>query len=188
MHDSLLTTVLAELQDSDLDEGFPTQQWCDFVRIKGPAALFKDMGQVHLTASCFVFNHDLTKIALTHHAKGNFWVQFGGHIDAGDASLAGAARREASEESGIDSFAHFSSRPIDLDRHQLIGKFTCIEHWDVGYLAITNGEPPLAVSDESQSVAWVACDLLPSPVANGFADRLAQARNRAADWLRAAAG
>lgn len=36
---------------------------------------------------------------LTHHRKARAWFQFGGHLEAGDASVWEAARREAREES-----------------------------------------------------------------------------------------
>ena len=37
---------------------------------------------------------------LTLHAKAGQWFQLGGHCEPGDATLAGAATREAAEESG----------------------------------------------------------------------------------------
>ncbi|WP_250444691.1 NUDIX domain-containing protein [Actinotalea sp. C106] len=34
--------------------------------------------------------------------KGQFWVQVGGHLEAGDGSVAEVALHEAREESGVD--------------------------------------------------------------------------------------
>ena len=72
-----------------------------FLRDVGVAALDRDSGPVHLTASCFIFTPTLTHVLLCFHRKGQFWVQVGGHIDADDATLVAAALREAREESGL---------------------------------------------------------------------------------------
>ena len=69
-----------------------------FARTHGDAALWKSGGPEHLTASCFVLSPDLGQVLLTHHRKGGFWVQLGGHLEPTDTSLADAARREAREE------------------------------------------------------------------------------------------
>ena len=41
------------------------------------------------------------RVLLTLHAKAGRWFQFGGHCEPGDPTLAGAALREAIEESGL---------------------------------------------------------------------------------------
>jgi hypothetical protein len=92
-----------------------------FVRANGDAALRRDGGPEHLTASCFVFSPDLGSVLLCLHRKGRFWVQFGGHLEPGDRDLADAARREAREESGIADLDLLDASVADLDRHDLHG-------------------------------------------------------------------
>lgn len=167
--------VLAELAAPELAGQPLLAEWRAFVTANRDAALLKHRGRAHLTASCFVFDQDLERIALTFHRRGQFWVQFGGHIEPTDSSLAAAAIREALEESGLTSLAPPGPVLTDLDRHDLVGAFECDTHWDVGYWAIAGGDQRLRVSDESEQVAWWPCDQLPTPLASGMARRTAQA-------------
>jgi hypothetical protein len=54
----------------------------------------------HVTASTLVVNAERDAVLLTLHAKAHAWFQLGGHCEPGDETLAGAALREATEESG----------------------------------------------------------------------------------------
>lgn len=155
----------------------------EFVGSHGDAALWKAGGPEHLTASCFVFSTDLRQVLLTHHRKGRFWVQLGGHLEVGDASLADAARREAREESGITDLELCGDRVMDLDRHELHGGFTCAAHWDVGFVAISSPSTAVEVSPESLDVRWFPVEALPPAVPPGFAGRLAAVRERTAVLL-----
>lgn len=116
----------------------------------------------HLTVSAFVFSEDLSRVVLCFHGKGRFWVQLGGHIEQEDASLADAARREATEESGLRGLRALGEGPADLDRHALNSGFgTCEVHWDVGYAFVADRSDQLQTSDESDDVAWWPVDALP---------------------------
>ena len=77
-------------------------------------------------------------------------------------SLWAAARREAREESGIDALEPLA-RPVQLDRHRLVGSFgTCREHLDVRYAAVAPRRGRRArVSAESHDVRWWPVDALP---------------------------
>ncbi|TCK61330.1 NUDIX domain-containing protein [Curtobacterium sp. PhB136] len=143
-----------------------------FVGEHGDAALWRAGGSEHLTASCFVFSPDLAHVLLCHHRKGEFWVQFGGHLEPDDPSLAASARREAREESGIPDLELSSSRIVDLDRHDLHGGFSCAAHWDVGFVAVVPRDTETTVSDESDDVRWFPVDALPDALPDGFARRL----------------
>ena len=55
----------------------------------------------HLTASCLVVEQSARHVLLTLHRRAGRWFQFGGHLEASDASLWAAAAREGREESGI---------------------------------------------------------------------------------------
>ncbi|MGU3411413.1 NUDIX hydrolase [Microbacterium sp. M1A1_1b] len=144
-----------------------------FVAEQGDAALWREGGSEHLTGSCFVLSPDHAHVLLCLHRKGRFWVQFGGHLEPGDRSLADAAQREAREESGIADLHLASERIVDLDRHELHGGFSCAAHWDVGFVAIAPLSVDLRVSDESTDVRWFPVDALPDPLPDGFPARLA---------------
>ena len=46
-------------------------------------------------------SHDRAHVLLNLHRKSQRWFHFGGHLEDGDDTLAGAALREATEESGL---------------------------------------------------------------------------------------
>lgn len=166
--------VIVELEQAPKDA--VRSAFIDFAGLRGDDALWKSGGPEHLTASCFVFSPDLRQVLLTHHRKGGFWVQFGGHLEAADASLADAARREGREESGIDDLQLRWERVMDLDRHELHGGFTCAAHWDVGFVAVASPTANVEVSSESLDVRWFRVGALPRAVPPGFPARLAAVR------------
>ncbi|WP_234346404.1 NUDIX domain-containing protein [Cellulomonas timonensis] len=149
----------------------------------GTAALWKSGPPEHLTASCVVLSDDLAETLLCFHRKGKFWVQFGGHLEESDASLAAAAAREAREESQVPTLQLLDAAPFDLDRHALSGGWTCAEHLDVGFVAVLPRTAAFAVSDESEALAWWPVSALPTDAAEGLADRIARARRHAAQLL-----
>lgn len=146
----------------------------------GASALLKAGPPEHLTASCVVLSDDLAQTLLCFHRKGRFWVQFGGHLEESDASLADAAQREAREESQVPTLELLDTVPFDLDRHALSGGWTCAEHLDVGFVAVLPRAAAFAVSDESEALAWWPVTALPVDAAEGLADRVARARRHAA--------
>ncbi|MEV8252968.1 NUDIX domain-containing protein [Rhodoglobus sp. NPDC076762] len=152
----------------------PTREsYLAFVRAGGADSLTRDGGAEHVTASCFVFSPDFDHVLLCFHRKGQFWVQFGGHLEPQDASVADAALREAREESGIADLTLHSDAIVDLDRHELHGGFSCAAHWDVGFVALAAADVDVAVSDESEAVRWFSTTALPAAVPDNFAARLA---------------
>lgn len=148
----------------------------EFLAALGDAALRRDGGHEHFTASSFVFSPRLDRILLCFHRKGRFWVQFGGHLEAVDDDIADAALREAREESGLVGVTPLSRHPIDLDRHELASGFGwCTAHWDVGFAAVADADAVPVASDESDEVAWFDLDALPDAVPLGFATRVRRA-------------
>lgn len=124
--------------------------------------VWKDSGPAHLTASAMVLDADGGRVLLTLHRKGGFWAQTGGHLEPGDATLADAALREASEESGVPGLRIVGATPVDLDRHALSSAFgSCREHLDVRYAVVAPPGAEPEVSDESDDVAWFPADALP---------------------------
>lgn len=124
-----------------------------------PRALHRDGGPRHLTASAIVVDAPGEHVALVWHRKGRFWVQPGGHLEAGETSFEAAARREVAEETGLEDLEVVGDGPAVLHRHGLDAAFgTCHEHWDVQYLLRTRrpaAAEPLRPSDESPEVVWV---------------------------------
>jgi 8-oxo-dGTP pyrophosphatase MutT (NUDIX family) len=134
--------------------------------------LWKDGPPAHLTTSCFVLDPAGRQVLLTQHRKGRFWVQFGGHCERTDTSLARAALREAREESGVHDLRLLPG-PVDLDRHALSTAFgRCREHLDVAFAATADHGALPVVSAESDDVAWWPVDALPSGVVPDLPARL----------------
>ena len=137
-----------------------------------PDGIWRDGPPAHLTVSCFVLDPGACAVLLTLHRKGRFWVQFGGHLEPTDTSLASAALREATEESGLASLVLLPG-PVGLHRHALSGAFgRCREHLDVTYAAIAATGSMPRVSAESKDVAWWPVDALPASAVPDLADRL----------------
>nr|WP_201470226.1 NUDIX domain-containing protein [Microbacterium hydrocarbonoxydans] len=132
----------------------------------------RDDGPSHATASAFVFDPALTRIALVFHGKGEFWVQPGGHLED-DSSIVDAALRELEEETGIAAEHPGASLVYDLDHHALSAAFgRCASHLDVGVVVTVPADSPLTVSSESGDVRWWPIDSLPANVPAGFSTRV----------------
>ncbi|MFF2297883.1 NUDIX hydrolase [Arthrobacter sp. NPDC058127] len=172
-----LANQLASL--SALPESGSRDAYLQFLKVLGDAALRRHGGPEHVTGSCFVFSPEFDRVLLCFHRKGQFWVQFGGHVEANDASVAGAAQREAREESGISDLVLLSRAIVDLDRHDLHAGFSCTAHWDVGFVAAADPDVEIAVSDESEDVRWFPINELPVQVPPRFCVRLERARRTA---------
>lgn len=117
----------------------------------------------HFTASCLVIDEAGERVLLTLHRKVRRWLQFGGHIEASDPSVAASALREAVEESGLPEGA-LTLRPAlaQLDRHALGSGFTrCTEHLDLRWVAVAAAGSEPVVSEESLDVAWWPIEALP---------------------------
>ena len=61
---------------------------------------------------------DHREVLLTLHAKAGRWFQLGGHCEPGDRTLADAALREATEESGVAGLV-LDPVPVHLDEHEV---------------------------------------------------------------------
>jgi 8-oxo-dGTP pyrophosphatase MutT (NUDIX family) len=125
--------------------------------------MFRECSPDHLTASMLVLSHDYSQVLLTLHGKAQQWFQFGGHCEASDVTLAGAATREALEESGLASI-DVDPVPIHLDEHAVpfcaAGPET--HHLDVRFLGVAPAHAAHAVSEESLDVRWWPVDALPT--------------------------
>lgn len=173
----LLASVTAAVEEWRARDGAEERTRRDFVealRDHGGATLERSGPPTHVTASAFVFDEDAEHVLLCFHGKGRFWVQPGGHLEAGDTSVTGAALRELQEETGVSPSQLHNVAVADLDHHALGDGFgRCASHLDVGVVGRTRDlAAPLIVSDESDAVAWWPVAALPHDSAPGLADRL----------------
>lgn len=114
----------------------------------------------HLTASAVVLDPSGAHVLLVLHRKVGRWLQPGGHVDPEDESLAVAALREATEETGVPGLV-VDPGPVHLDAHPApCGADT---HLDVQFLVVAPGITAPVVSAESLNVRWWPVDALPEP-------------------------
>jgi 8-oxo-dGTP pyrophosphatase MutT (NUDIX family) len=116
----------------------------------------------HLTAGTIVLSSDGEAVLLNLHAKARRWFAFGGHCEPGDRSLAGAAQREAIEESGLVGL-YVDPVPLHLDEHAVgfCDPRGEVHHLDVRFGAVAPASAEHAVSEESLDVRWWPLDGLP---------------------------
>ncbi|GAA4862108.1 NUDIX hydrolase [Saccharopolyspora cebuensis] len=130
----------------------------------------------HLTASAVLFDAAGEHVLLTLHPRVGLWLQLGGHCEPEDLSLAGAALREATEESGIDGLV-VDPDPVHLEVHPI----TCslgvpTRHFDVRFAVRAPAGAEPRRSDESLDLRWWPVDALPPE--SGLEPMVAAARAR----------
>jgi 8-oxo-dGTP pyrophosphatase MutT (NUDIX family) len=112
----------------------------------------------HFTASAFVLSPDRREVILIHHKKLGIWVQPGGHVEATDADLLSAARREVAEEVGLGDLDLVStaSSLFDVDIHLIPGRKTepAHEHFDVRFAFVARTRD-FERTEEVADVRWV---------------------------------
>ena len=123
-----------------------------------PDAMWRSSLPDHLTASAVVLSHDASSVLLTLHLKAGLWLQTGGHCEPEDLTLAGAALREAREESGIGDLT-IDPAPVLLSRHAVPfcggdvgGRVT--HHLDVQFVAVAPEGAQAIISEESADLRW----------------------------------
>jgi 8-oxo-dGTP pyrophosphatase MutT (NUDIX family) len=128
-----------------------------------PDGLDRACVPAHVTAGALVLSADHGSALLTLHAKARRWFQLGGHCEPGDTTLAGAALREAVEESGVAGLV-LDPEPLHLDAHVVgfCGQHVEVTHLDVRYLAVAPEGAGHVVSEESLDVAWWPVHDLPT--------------------------
>ncbi|MFF4454556.1 NUDIX hydrolase [Streptomyces goshikiensis] len=118
-----------------------------------PDGVYKPCQAGHVTGSALVIDPAGRRVLLTLHKKLGIWLQMGGHCEPGDTTLAGAALREAVEESGIASgLSLLPGGPVRLDRHPIPAP--CNWHLDVQYAALAPADAVAEISEESLDLRW----------------------------------
>lgn len=127
-------------------------------------ALERGCFPAHLTASTLVLSADRRHVLLTLHAKAKAWFQLGGHCEPADDTLAGAAAREAAEESGLTGL-RLDPRPVHLDAHDVsfCHPAGTVAHLDVRFVATAPTADAHVLSEESLALRWWPVDDLPTP-------------------------
>ncbi len=120
-----------------------------------PDCFLRTSYPAHFTGSALVVDAAGERALLHHHRKLDRWLQFGGHCD-GDEDILRVARREALEESGIGGLVVASSRPFDLDIHQIPahGAEPVHFHYDVRFMLIAPESAAPVASEESRDLRW----------------------------------
>ncbi|TDB75785.1 NUDIX hydrolase [Micromonospora sp. KC723] len=139
----------------------------------GPVATDRGHLPGHLTASALVLDATGSRVLLCLHGKFRRWVQLGGHCEGDDRTLAGAALREATEESGIPGLV-IDPVPIDVDVHPVACQGGSLHH-DVRFAVFAPPGAVERVSDESEALGWFPPDRLPEPLAGATARLVAPA-------------
>lgn len=150
----------------------------------GPASVTRAHRPGHVTASALIVRAD-GRLLLCLHGRMNSWMQVGGHCEPGDGTLAAAALREATEESGIPGL-ELDPEPIDVHIHQVRcpphggAEAGPTHHHDVRFLAVAPAGAVERVSAESHALGWFSPEALPVPLAAGVVPLLAPAFARLA--------
>ena len=155
------TDVLTRWEPPDADQSGLRDLYIEHLK-RHDDGVWRECRPDHVTASALVLSDDCRRVLLTLHAKLGRWLQLGGHCEPGDETLAGAAHREAVEESGIAELV-LDEAPVLLSRHEVpCGPVRPAHHLDVQYVARAADDAVAVASTESRDLRWFDVDALPA--------------------------
>jgi len=146
-----------------------------------PTGTARECFPAHLTAGVVVLSRDLDHVLLNLHRKARRWFHFGGHLEAADTTLVGAATREGLEESGLARL-HVDPVPVHVDEHsvEFCDPRGTVQHLDVRFAALAPDGVEHRVSEESLDVRWWPLRGLPDDLEDEMHELVAAARDRLA--------
>lgn len=161
LHADALRALTGWTAPDDDQEEWRTE-YVDHLR-RQPDGLAKACFPQHLTAGALVLSKDGSQVLLNLHGKARRWFAFGGHLETSDSTLAGAALREAREESGLEDLV-IDETPVHLSLHTVdfCNPRGPVRHLDVRFLARLGDLTEPVISDESVDVRWFDVDDLPT--------------------------
>ena len=138
----------------------------------------------HVTGSAVITRPGGEAFLLIHHRRLDRWLQPGGHVEPDDASVFEAARREATEETGVAALdAPLGPLVLDCDVHPIPASADRPEHvhFDLRYLLTTREKSFAVQAEEVRRAAWFT---LEEALAAGVDASLGRALQKAAARLR----
>ena len=185
--DPRAAALLAELSAHATDgeaEAASLARLVEFVSTS-PDPLSRTASTSHVTGSAVVASPDGRAFLLVRHRRLGRWLQPGGHVDSGDASVQAAALREAREETGAGDVAPVEDGRgiLDVDVHPIpaFEDRPAHVHYDVRYLATSRSPAGPGEEEEVTGVAWLT---LEESLARGVDDSLARSLRKAAARLK----
>jgi 8-oxo-dGTP pyrophosphatase MutT (NUDIX family) len=172
-----VSSVLRGWAAPDLGQSALREAFLGFLAAR-PDATRRACQPGHITASAVVLSADRRSVLLTLHPRIGRWVQLGGHCEPEDPTIAAAALREATEESGMTGLV-IDPIPVHLDVHPL----TCslglpTRHFDIRFLVLAPVGAVPAISAESDDLRFWPVDALPPDCDEGVRAALAAALTR----------
>ncbi|HYL38701.1 MAG TPA: NUDIX domain-containing protein [Bryobacteraceae bacterium] len=109
----------------------------------------------HITCSALVAAPNRRRVLLMHHHRHCRWLLPGGHVEASDATLADAARRETTEETGVRVVPGGPARLVGMDVHGIPGRKGEPFHLHHDLVFALQAESDAFVcTEEAPRVAW----------------------------------
>jgi 8-oxo-dGTP pyrophosphatase MutT (NUDIX family) len=176
-----LRNSLASHRAHDGDERGHLARMQALLEVPGDPFVRSHLVPGHFTASAFVISPDRSSLLLIEHPKLGRWLQPGGHVEAGDADLLAAARRELDEEVGLRDLPLAFDGIFDLDVHRIpaLGLEPAHEHFDVRFAFRATGTDLHLGSDTEAKVAgWFELAQIEAQVSDASVLRAARKLSR----------